>query len=67
VRPTLWDSFGISVAEALHFNVPVIASNVCQRPERAVTFAVGDGKGFVRKMRSVLVEQINWPLIDKQP
>ena len=38
IRPTYVDGFGVSVAEALYFNCPAIASNVCKRAEGTVYF-----------------------------
>jgi glycosyltransferase involved in cell wall biosynthesis len=38
VRPTLSDSFGISIQEAISLGVPAIASNVCKRPDGTILF-----------------------------
>lgn len=38
IRPTCNDGYGISIDEALHFNCPAIASDVCQRNEKAILF-----------------------------
>ncbi len=38
IRPTLSDSFGISVQEAIYFNIPAVASNVCSRPKRTILY-----------------------------
>lgn len=38
IRPTNTDSYGISVAESISFNVPAIASDVCVRPNGTVLF-----------------------------
>ena len=54
VRPTLSDSFGISVAEALLFGVPVVASDVCKRPEGTVVYATGNITHFINAVKSAL-------------
>ena len=38
VRPTCTDGYGISIAEALYFHCPAIASDVCVRPEGTILF-----------------------------
>jgi glycosyltransferase involved in cell wall biosynthesis len=38
VRPTYTDGYGISIAEALYFGCPAVASDVCIRPEGTVLF-----------------------------
>jgi len=53
VRPTLTDSYGVSVAEAIHFKVPAVASDVCQRPEGTVLFKNRDTAGFIDRVKSV--------------
>jgi glycosyltransferase involved in cell wall biosynthesis len=63
LRPTRSDSFGISVAEALYFGVPAIASDVCQRPNGTILYRAGEKKDFFDKVISQL-DQIqktkNW-------
>ncbi len=54
VRPTLSDSFGISIGEAIYFGTPAVASNVCMRPAGTILFRVGDGKDFYEKVISAL-------------
>lgn len=39
IRPTAFDSYGISIAEALYFGCPSVASDVCERPKGTVLFA----------------------------
>jgi len=53
VRPTAIDSYGISVAEAIHFKVPAIASDVCLRPEGTVIFKSRDIAEFIDRVRTV--------------
>ncbi|AJG97794.1 hypothetical protein LF65_01180 [Clostridium beijerinckii] len=38
LRPTNTDAYGVSIAEALCYQVPSIASNVCKRPEGTIVF-----------------------------
>lgn len=38
VRPTYSDGYGISIAEALYFRCPAVASDVCKRPEGTIMF-----------------------------
>jgi len=46
VRPSRHDTYGISVAESLFFGVPVIASDVTDRPVGCVLFKTGNYKSF---------------------
>jgi glycosyltransferase involved in cell wall biosynthesis len=54
VRPTLSDSFGISVQEAIDCGVPAIASDVCVRPERTILFTKKSSVDFVNKVDTAL-------------
>lgn len=54
VRPTLFDNYGISVAEARYFNVPAVASDVCVRPAGTVLFAKRDGDAFYANVMAAL-------------
>lgn len=54
IRPTRSDSFGISVAEALWLEVPVVASDVCVRPSGTILFKSGDAQDLYEKMKQVL-------------
>ncbi|MFK4424565.1 glycosyltransferase family 4 protein [Bacillus sp. RC51] len=38
IRPTNTDGLGISIAEAIYYNVPSIASDVCNRPHGTILF-----------------------------
>ena len=55
VRPTCVDAYGISIAEALYFDCPAIASDVCERPEGTVLFSNRDQSDFLQKCRNTLV------------
>lgn len=57
VRPTRLDSYGVSVAEAVYFGCPAIASDVCERPPGAITFRAGDVDDLVAKVAAVLASR----------
>lgn len=42
LRPTNTDGYGVSIAEALYYKVPSIASDVCSRPEGTIIFKSRD-------------------------
>lgn len=46
LRPTRKDSFGIAVADAINFGVPVLASSVCKRYPGAHVFELTNYQGF---------------------
>jgi|SRR5215211_1578406 len=54
VRPTRADGDAVSVREAQAAGVPVIASNVVQRPSGVVLFQTEDVAGFCDALRTVL-------------
>ena len=54
VRPTYVDGYGISVAEALYFSCPAIASDVCMRPEGTILFTNRDTDDLLEKSKEVL-------------
>ncbi len=54
VRPTNTDGYGVSIAEAIYFKVPSIASNVCRRPEGTILFKSRDINDFILKVKDVL-------------
>ncbi len=54
VRPTCSDGDAVSVREALHFGVPVVASDAAPRPEGARVFRTRDQDDFVAKVRAAL-------------
>lgn len=56
VRPTCVDAYGISIAEALYFDCPAIASDVCERPDGTVLFRNRDQSDFLEQCRSILVD-----------
>ena len=54
IRPTCYDSYGISVGEAVHLKVPTLASDVCKRTEGAVTFQSRDSNDLSVKFRNII-------------
>jgi len=54
IRPTCSDAYGISIQEALDMNVPVVASNVCQRPEGTILFESRNRNDFEEKVKACL-------------
>lgn len=54
LRPTWTDGDSISVREALYYNVPVVASDICIRPEHVTLFKTGDVDDCLKKVLSVL-------------
>jgi glycosyltransferase involved in cell wall biosynthesis len=47
LRPTMKDSFGIAVADAVSFGIPVLASDVCNRYPGAFIFTPTNYESFV--------------------
>lgn len=54
LRPTLSDSFGLSLAEALELGVPVVASDAVPRPGKVFLFKTGDPADMVRAIKEAL-------------
>lgn len=54
VRPTNTDGYGISVAEAIYFKIPAVASDVCMRTESTILFKNRDINEFILKVKMVL-------------
>lgn len=54
VRPSRADSFGISVAESIYLRKPVIASDVCPRPDGTIVFPVGNIHKMVEAISTML-------------
>lgn len=58
IRPTYVDGYGISISEALYFNCPAIASNVCKRPEGTIIFKNREIEDLYNKCKDILKEKI---------
>lgn len=56
IRPTRMDGYGVSIAEALHFQVPSIASNVCRRPDGTILFSSGDIVELTTKVQEMFYD-----------
>ncbi|GIO30138.1 MULTISPECIES: glycosyltransferase family 4 protein [Paenibacillus] len=54
IRPTLQDGYGVSIAEALHYGVPSIASDVCVRPEGTIGYRAGDVSDLLDKVKETV-------------
>lgn len=54
VRPTFKDGYGVSVAEALYFGIPALASDVCEREKGTIIFKCGDSDDFYRHAKRLL-------------
>jgi glycosyltransferase involved in cell wall biosynthesis len=54
IRPTNTDSFGISVAEALFYKIPTIASDVCKRAKGTILFKSRDIDNLYETVISVI-------------
>lgn len=54
IRPTCTDSYGVSVAEALTFGIPSIASNVCKRPEGTILFQSRNSEDLYAKAKEII-------------
>ena len=57
VRPTCTDGYGISIAEALYFDCPAVASDVCVRPEGTLLFNNRDMDDFYEKASDILSQK----------
>lgn len=58
LRPTMTDMEGVSVKEALQFGTPVVASDVCKRPQEAVLYKTGNAEDLFEKV---------YPLLQQKP
>lgn len=57
VRATMSDMEGVSVKEALQFGTPVVASDVCTRPQETVLYKTGDANDLFEKVYPLLLER----------
>lgn len=62
VRPTITDSYGISVAEALYSGIPAVASDVCERAPGTILFRKKDLKDFEEKIRLSIVSTCRYSM-----
>jgi glycosyltransferase involved in cell wall biosynthesis len=54
IRPTNTDGFALSVSEALFYKLPVVASDVCLRPQGTTLFKNRDIKDLISKTTFIL-------------
>ena len=54
IRPTNVDGYGVSIAEAIHYKLPCIASDVCKRPEGTIIFKSRNMDDLYEKTSDVL-------------
>lgn len=54
LRPTNNDGYGVSIAEAIYYNVPAIVSDVCARPEGSILFKSRDIDDLYSKAMDVI-------------
>lgn len=66
VRPTRSDGDALTVREALHFDVPIIASDCSVRPEGTIISKVGDHNDLSKKIYSVYSNEIKASLYKKE-
>lgn len=59
LRPTLSDGAAVSIDEALYFNTPVIASDVCQRPENTICYLAGNFSDLYLKVARQLQTMVS--------
>ena len=57
LRPTMSDMEGVSIKEALQFGTPVIASDVCTRPNEAVLYEAGNADDLFEKVYPMLIRK----------
>jgi len=55
VRPTNTDGFSLSIAEALYFKIPVVASDVVSRPKGTILFKTRDLNAFIESIRYAII------------
>ena len=58
LRPSLKDGSSISIAEALYFHCPVLASDVCERGKDVVNFKSGDILDLTSKAEQILASRL---------
>lgn len=58
VRPTYTDGFGVSIAEAIHFGCPALASDVCERASGTILFSNRNPDDFYAKAKSILNSKV---------
>lgn len=67
LRPSLIDSYGLAISEALDVGARALASDVCERDPRSVTFATHDQAEFLAKGLSMFEGKIDRPCAGMPP
>jgi len=57
IRPSLLDSYGLSVAESLLVGTPAIATDVCRRCDEAILYQQGDIPALVEHLKTVYAQR----------
>ncbi len=60
LRPNMRDSFGIAVADAVNYGVPVLASDICPRYQGAETFRITTYESFENALVDSLNNKSGW-------
>lgn len=60
IRPTSMDGYGVSVAEALHYQIPAVASHICKRPDGTILFKSRDLEELIRIVHQVIEDYDNF-------
>ena len=67
LRPTRSDGYSVSVSEAIYFNVPAIASDVCPRPDDTVLFKSNNSQDLIQKMIKTLTSMPGHQTLPPEP
>lgn len=59
IRPTITDSYGISVEEALDAGIPSVASNVCERANGTILYENGNIDDLCGKITAIMEGKIS--------
>jgi len=62
IRPTLTDGDAVSIREALYFKIPVLTSNVVERPEGSILYDNSIEDDFYKKLHEILSNVENYKL-----
>ena len=54
LRPSKVDSYGLAITEALNLDIPCVASDICERDDRCITYPLGDYEKFEQKSLNIL-------------
>ncbi|WP_152395118.1 glycosyltransferase family 4 protein [Paenibacillus guangzhouensis] len=60
IRPTVTDGYGVTIAEALHYRVPSIASDVCARPAGTILYESRSVSDLTMKVLDLIERYSQW-------